>query len=84
MSGQRTLTILFDFAFQRLASFTTVPDPLRFPTVALVLAEDTLGANVQIVRDLIGEHVEEAFARESSVETFLAGRFAGAAPTNGG
>ncbi|GAA5052152.1 lipase family protein [Streptomyces similanensis] len=35
------------------------------------------GATVHKVRDLLGEHVEEAAARETSVQLFLAARFAG-------
>ena len=40
------------------------------------------GATVQEVRDLIGEHSEEAVARETSVQLFLAARFAGTTPTS--
>ncbi len=40
------------------------------------------GATVQEVRDLIGEHSEEAVARETSVQLFLAARFAGITPTS--
>ena len=40
------------------------------------------GGTVQEVRDLIGEHSEEAVARETSVQQFLAARFAGTAPTS--
>jgi hypothetical protein len=40
------------------------------------------GASVQEVRDLIGEHSEEAVARETSVQLFLAARFAGITPTS--
>jgi hypothetical protein len=37
---------------------------------------------VQIVRDLIGEHAEEAIARQNSVLAFLASRFAGTPATD--
>jgi Secretory lipase len=109
--------LLTGFAFHKLASDSTIPDPLDFPPVAAVLATDTLGwavpdtpvydyhadtdeivpvaqddaltrawcahgATVQVVRDLIGEHAEEAVARQSSVLTFLASRFAGTPATN--
>ncbi len=40
------------------------------------------GGTVQEVRDLIGEHSEEAVARETSVQVFLAARFAGIAPSS--
>ena len=40
------------------------------------------GATVQEVRDLIGEHSEEAVARETSVQAFLTARFAGTTPTS--
>jgi Secretory lipase len=116
-TGQCLNQLLTDFPFHKLASDTTIPDPLDFPPIAAVLKADTLGAaapdtpvydyhadtdeivpvaqdntltqnwcargaTVQIVRDLIGEHAEEALARESSVLTFLANRFAGIPATN--
>ena len=40
------------------------------------------GGTVQEVRDLVGEHSEEAVARETSVQEFLSARFAGTAPTS--
>lgn len=40
------------------------------------------GGTVQKVRDLIGEHSEEAVYRENSVQQFLAARFAGQKPTS--
>ena len=40
------------------------------------------GGTVQEVRDLIGEHSEEAVARETSVQEFLDARFAGQTPSS--
>jgi Secretory lipase len=40
------------------------------------------GGTVQEVRDAIGEHSEEAVARETSVQQFLSARFAGTTPTS--
>jgi hypothetical protein len=109
--------LLTAFPFHKLASDSTIPDPLDFPPVAAVLATDTLGwsapdtpvydyhadtdeivpvaqddaltrawcahgGTLQIDRDLIGEHAEEAIARQSSVLTFLANRFAGTPARN--
>jgi hypothetical protein len=109
--------LLLDFAFRKLASDSTIPDPLDFPPVAAVLKLDTLGtaapdtpvydyhadtdeivpvaqddtltrawcalgATVQIHRDLIGEHAEEALVQQGAVLTFLSNRFAGIPATN--
>jgi len=118
VGGRCLLSILAQYPFKKLTHYTTVSDPLDYPTIAPVLAEDTLGnatpssapiydyhadtdevvpvaqdntltqnwcargATVQIVRDLVGEHGEEAVLREGDVETFLTNRFAGAAPTD--
>lgn len=49
---------------------------------ALARAWCAHGATVQVVRDLIGEHAEEAIARQGSVLAFLASRFAGAPANN--
>jgi hypothetical protein len=49
---------------------------------ALTRAWCAHGATVQIGRDLIGEHAEEAIARQGSVLAFLAGRLAGTPATN--
>jgi hypothetical protein len=109
--------LLLDFPFHKLASDSTIPDPLDFPPVAAVLRLDTLGAaapdtpvydyhadtdeivpvaqddalarawcargaTVQIHRDLIGEHAEEALVQQGAVVTFLSNRFAGIPATN--
>lgn len=104
--------LLTGFAFRTLASDANVPQPLSVPSIAAVLAENTLGgaapaapvydyhadtdeivpvgqdntltqawcskgANVQVVRDLLGEHALEALLRQGSAISFLADRFAG-------
>ncbi len=43
VGGKCLISILAEFAFKTLASYSTVADPLEYPTVAPVLAEDTLG-----------------------------------------
>ncbi|QMU71445.1 lipase family protein [Streptacidiphilus sp. P02-A3a] len=117
IGGECELTILGQFPFRELSQDTTVADPLGVPSVAAVLARDTLGATapatpvydyhadtdeivpvgqdntlvgnwchaggtVQEVRDLVGEHSEEAVARETSVQLFLDARFAGVPATS--
>jgi hypothetical protein len=37
--------LLLQFSFKKLASYSTVPDPLSVPSVAAVLRQNTLGAN---------------------------------------
>jgi hypothetical protein len=40
------------------------------------------GASVEIIRDLVGEHIEEGAFRAASAQQFIANEFAGKKPTN--
>lgn len=117
IANQCETTILSNFSGKKLSADSTVADPLSYPSVAAILAQDKLGQSVPMtpiydyhavtdeivpvaqddtlvsswcsmgatvtkVRDLVGEHVEEAVLARVPVIAWLASRFNGIPATS--
>ncbi len=58
VGGQCLVSLLVDYAFKTLASYSTLSDPLSYPPLAAVLKEDTLGQSKPTTAPIYDYHGE--------------------------